>query len=182
MIFHETALAGAYVIEPEPHQDQRGFLARTFDAAAFAEHGIDFRLVQSYQSRSNRRGTIRGLHYQVAPAIESKLIRCVAGAVHDVILDLRADSPTYLRSFGVDLSAENRLALYVPEMVGHATQALTDGAELLCLANREYTPGCERGVRYDDLDLARHWPLPLTEISEKDLAWTPVASANGVHR
>jgi dTDP-4-dehydrorhamnose 3,5-epimerase len=179
MIFHETALSGAFVIEPEPHQDQRGFLARTFDAEVFAEHGIDFELVQAYQSRSERRGTIRGLHYQVAPATESKLIRCVTGAIHDVILDLRPDSPTYLRSFAVDLSAENRLALYVPEMVAHATQALTDGAELLCLASREYTAGCERGLRYDDLDLARHWPLPATEISEKDLAWPPLAAAVG---
>ena len=182
MKFHETELLGAYVIEPEPHEDQRGFLARTFCLDEFGEHGIDFTAVQGYQSRSNRTGTVRGFHYQVAPALESKLIRCISGAVHDVILDMRPDSPTYLRSFGVDLSAENRLALYVPEMVGHATQALTDGAELLCLANREYTPGCERGVRFDDLDLARHWPLPPTEISAKDLGWTPLASANGVRR
>jgi dTDP-4-dehydrorhamnose 3,5-epimerase len=177
MIFHETAVAGAFVIEPEPHQDQRGFLARTFCVEEFGEHGIDFHLLQGYQSRSYRRGTIRGLHYQAAPALESKVIRCINGAAHDVILDMRPESPTHLRSFGVDLSAENRLALYVPEMVAHATQALTDGAELMSLASRAYTPGCERGVRYDDLDLARHWPLPVTEISEKDLAWAPLGSA-----
>ena len=179
MIFHETALAGAFVIEPEPHQDQRGFLARTFCLDEFGEHGIDFTAVQGYQSRSSRKGTVRGLHYQVAPATESKVIRCVSGAVHDVILDLRPESPTYLLSFGVGLSAENRLALYVPEMVAHATQALTDGAELQCLADCRYTPECERGVRYDDLDLARHFPIPVTEVSEKDLAWARLTAAVG---
>jgi dTDP-4-dehydrorhamnose 3,5-epimerase len=180
MIFHETPLDGAYVIEPEPHQDHRGLLARNFCVEEFGEHGIDFHLVQAYQSRSNRRGTVRGLHYQVAPAAESKLIRCINGAAHDVILDMRPDSPTYLQSFGVDLSAGNRLGLYVPEMVAHATQALTDGTELLSLASRAYTPGCERGVRYDDLDLARHWPLPVVEVSDKDLAWAPVSPAVGM--
>jgi dTDP-4-dehydrorhamnose 3,5-epimerase len=179
MRFHETELLGAYVIEPEPREDQRGFLARTFCLDEFGEHGIDFTAVQGYQSRSNRKGTVRGFHYQVAPALESKLIRCISGAVHDVILDMRPDSPTYLRSFGVDLSADNRRALFVPEMVAHATQALTDGAELQCLADCRYTPESERGVRYHDLDLARHFPIPVTEVSEKDLAWPLRAAAVG---
>src|SRR5260370_28401189 len=173
MRFHATAVAGAFVIEPEPRRDDRGFLARTFCVSEFGQHGLDFAPVQSYQSGSHRKGTVRGLHYQVARAAESKLVRCIAGAIYDVILDVRPDSPTYLCSFGVELTAENRLALYVPEIVAHGTQALTDGAELLCLAGHAYAPESERGVRYDDHTLANRWPLPIAEISPKDLPLPP---------
>ncbi len=182
MKFHQTEIFGAFIIEPEPRRDERGYLARTFCVTEFGEHGIDFTPVQSYQSRSHRRGTVRGLHYQVAPSVESKLVRCIAGAIHDLILDLRPDSPTYLRSFGVELTAENRLALYVPEMVAHGTQALTDGAELLCLAGHAYAPECERGIRYDDVMLGNRWPLPVADISPKDLAWPPLQPAVGARR
>ena len=182
MRFHETAVAGAFLIEPEPHCDDRGFLARTFDVAEFADHGLRFAPVQSYQSRSYTRGTVRGLHYQVPPAGESKLVRCIAGAIYDVILDMRPDSPTYLRWFGVDLTAENRLALFVPEMVAHGTQAVTDGAELLCLSGHPYSPDCERGVRYDDAVLNNPWPLPVVGVSAKDLGWAPVRELAGVSR
>jgi dTDP-4-dehydrorhamnose 3,5-epimerase len=180
--FHETGIAGAVIIEPEPRRDDRGFLARTFCVSEFAQHGLDFTPVQSYQSRSHRKGTVRGIHYQVAPAVESKLVRCIAGAIYDVILDVRPDSPTYLRSFGVELSAENRLALYVPEMVAHGTQALTDEAELLCLAGHVYAPESERGIRYDDVTLGNRWPLPVADISPKDLAWPPLQPAVGAWR
>jgi len=182
MKFHATAVAGAFVIEPEPRRDDRGFLARTFCVSEFGQHGLDFAPVQSYQSYSRRKGTVRGLHYQVAPATESKVVRCIAGAIYDVILDVRPDSPTYLRSFGVELTAENRLALYVPEMVAHGTQALTDGAELLCLAGHAYAPESERGVRYDDPALANRWPLAVAQISPKDLAWPPLRPAVGAPR
>ena len=182
MRFLATAIAGAFIIEPEPRRDDRGFLARTFCVSEFGQHGLDFAPVQSYQSRSHRKGTVRGLHYQVAPAAESKLVCCIAGAIYDVILDVRPDSPTYLRSFGVELSAENTLALYVPEMVAHGNQALTDGAELLCLAGHAYAPEWERGVRYDDPTLGIRWPLPIAELSPKDLAWPPLRPAVGAAR
>ncbi|TMG34986.1 MAG: dTDP-4-keto-6-deoxy-D-glucose epimerase [Chloroflexi bacterium] len=182
MKFHSTEVAGAFIVEPEPRRDDRGFLARTFCVEEFGQHGLHFAPVQSYQSRSHRKGTVRGLHYQVAPAAESKLVRCIVGAIYDVILDVRPDSPTYLRSFGVELAADNRLALYVPELVAHGTQALTDGAELLCLAGHAYAPECERGVRYDDPILGNRWPLPTVEVSLKDLAWPPLRSAVGAPR
>jgi dTDP-4-dehydrorhamnose 3,5-epimerase len=173
MRFRETPLPGAFVIEPEPHSDSRGWLARTFCTVEFAQHGLSFDVVQGYQSKSLRKGTIRGLHYQVPPMVESKLVRCVAGAIYDLILDLRPDSPTYLLSFGLELTADNGLALYVPGMLAHGTQALTDGAQVLSLSNRAYAPANERGVRYDDLDLAGRWPLPVTNVSAKDLTWPP---------
>jgi dTDP-4-dehydrorhamnose 3,5-epimerase len=174
MRFRETPLPGAFVIEPEPYHDSRGWLARIFCNAEFAQHGLSFDLVQGYQSKSLQKGTIRGLHYQVPPMVESKLVRCVAGAIYDLILDLRPDSPTYLLSFGLELTAENGLALYVPGMLAHGTQALTDGAQVLSLSNRAYAPAYERGVRYDDLDLAGRWPLPVTNVSAKDLTWPTI--------
>jgi dTDP-4-dehydrorhamnose 3,5-epimerase len=182
MRFLPTPVAGAFLIEPEPRHDDRGFLARTFCVAEFADHRIRFTPVQSYQSRSYRRGTVRGLHYQLAPAGESKLVRCIAGAIYDVILDLRPDSSSYLHAFGLELSAENRLELFIPEMVAHGTQALTDGAELLCLAGHAYAPEWERGVRYDDPVLKDPWPLPVVEVSAKDLAWAPLQSPVGAGR
>ena len=175
MRFHPTAVSGAFIIESEPRRDERGYLARTFCEAEFRDHGLDIRPVQGYQSGSLQRGTVRGLHYQVAPALEAKLVRCIAGAIFDVILDMRPDSPTYLRSFGVELTAQGSLGLYVPPMTAHGTQALTDHAELLCLASHAYAPEHERGVRYDDLIFGRNpWPLPVSEISAKDRSWPAV--------
>lgn len=182
MKFHKTEVDGAFIIEPEPRCDERGQLARIFCVSEFSQNGLNFIPVQSYQSRSHRKGTVRGLHYQVAPAAESKLVRCIAGAIYDVILDLRPDSPTYLRSTGVELTAENRLAIYVPEMVAHGTQALTDGAELLCMAGHAYAPECERGIRYDDSMLGTRWPLPVADITQKDLAWPSLQQAVGARR
>jgi dTDP-4-dehydrorhamnose 3,5-epimerase len=178
MKFHRTEIAGAFIIEPEPHRDARGYLARTFCVSEFHEHGLDFAPVQSYQSRSHRKGTVRGLHYQVHPAAETKLVRCISGAIFDVILDVRPGSSTYLHALGVELSADNCLALYVPPVVAHGTQALTDGAELLCVASHAYAPELERGVRYDDAILGvDRWPLPAAEVSAKDLAWPAVRPA-----
>jgi dTDP-4-dehydrorhamnose 3,5-epimerase len=181
--FHATGIAGAFIIEPEPRGDDRGYLARTYCVSEFREHGLDFAPVQSYQSRSHRKGTIRGLHYQVDPSAESKLVRCVAGAIYDVVLDMRPKSPTYLHVFGVELSADNRLAIYVPSMIAHGTQALTDGAELLCLTSHAYAPQDERGVRYDDEVLGENrWPLPAAEVSAKDLAWAHLLPATAPAR
>lgn len=183
MRFHRTGVFGAFLIEPEPRRDERGYLARIFCLDEFREHAIDFAPVQSYQSRSERRGTLRGLHYQIAPALEGKLVRCIAGAIHDVILDMRADSPTYLHAFGVELSADDGIGLYVPPMVAHGTQSLSDGAEILCLASHAYSPEHERGVRYDDPVLgANHWPLPATGVSAKDRAWADVRPVVEVSR
>lgn len=171
MKFTGTNLEGAFVIDLEPRRDDRGYFARTFCATEFAEHGLKPVIVQGNLSFNYRKGTLRGMHYQVAPAMETKLVRCANGAVYDVIIDLRPDSPTYLSHFGVELTAENGRALYVPEMFAHGYQTLTDGAEVLYQVSEFYTPACERGVRYNDPSFGIEWPLPVTDISEKDAAW-----------
>lgn len=171
MIFHETKLNGAYIVELEKREDERGFFARAFCSREFEQHGLQPRVVQANTSYNHKKGTLRGMHYQVPPASEPKFIRCIRGAVWDVIIDLRPDSPTYLEYVGIELSAENRRAIYVPDMFAHGNQALTDGAELFYLVGEYYTPGCERGVRYDDPAVGIDWPLPATVISEKDMSW-----------
>jgi len=173
VIFHETGLPGAYLIELERREDERGFFARTYCAEEFAAHGLKPTVVQANLSYNHRAGTLRGMHYQVPPAAETKLVRCTAGAVHDVIVDLRPDSPTYLKHFGVLLTAENRLALYVPELFAHGYLTLTDGAEVVYQVGEFYTPGAERGIRYDDPALAIPWPREVEVISAKDSSWPP---------
>lgn len=171
MLFHETKLAGAFVLELEKREDHRGFFARAFCAREFCQHGLRADVVQANLSFSEKKGTLRGMHYQAPPASETKFIRCVRGAVWDVIVDLRPGSPTYLQHFGVELTSENRRAIYVPDLFAHGNQALTDGAELLYLMGEFHTPGCERGVRYDDPAIGISWPLPVTALSEKDAKW-----------
>jgi dTDP-4-dehydrorhamnose 3,5-epimerase len=171
MIFQETKLMGAFIVELDKNEDERGFFARAFCAKEFEQHGLRPKVVQANMSHSYRKGTIRGMHYQLPPASEPKFIRCISGAIWDVIIDMRPESPTYLQHIGVELSAANRRALYVPDMFAHGHQALTDGAELLYLVGGFYTPGCERGVRFDDASIGIEWPLPLTVISEKDKNW-----------
>ncbi len=171
MIFHPTALEGAYIIELEPRSDDRGFFARSFCANEFTEHGLKPTVAQANVSYNHKAGTMRGMHYQVPPAAETKLVRCTAGAIHDVIVDLRPGSPTYLQHIGVDLTAQNRLALYVPEMFAHGYLTLTDGAEVTYQVGEFYTPGMERGIRYDDPALGLAWPRDVAVISEKDRSW-----------
>jgi len=171
MIFHKTPLAGAFVVDLEKREDDRGFFARSFCTQEFEAQGIPAQMIQANLSFSARRGTLRGMHYQVPPASEPKFIRCIRGAIWDIIIDLRPDSPSYLAHFAVELSAENRRALYVPEMFAHGNQALTDNVELFYLVGACYTPGCERGLRHDDPALGLEWPLPVTSISEKDQSW-----------
>lgn len=171
MIFHRTPLAGAFVVDLEKREDERGFFARSYCAKEFEDHGIPSQMVQANLSFSARRGTLRGMHYQVPPASEPKFIRCIRGAVWDIIIDLRPESPTYLAHFAVELSAANRRALYIPKMFAHGNQALTDDVELFYLVGAFYTPGCERGLRHDDPALGLDWPLPVTSISEKDQSW-----------
>lgn len=176
MIFHDTPLPGAFVIELEKHQDERGFFARAWCANEFAERGLVSRVAQVNLSQNHRRGTLRGMHYQLAPHEEVKVIRCVRGALYDCIIDLRQDSATFAQTYGVELSAENRLVLYVPEGFAHGFQTLQDDTEALYQVSEFYTPGAERGVRYDDPRFGIQWPLPVSVISEKDGSWPEFAS------
>jgi len=178
MKFVPSGLVDAYVVELEPHHDERGFFARMFCADEFEQHGLVPTVAQGNVSFNHRRGTMRGMHFQRAPAAETKYIRCVRGAIYDAIIDLRPDSPTYLRSFGVELTADNRLGLYVPTMFGHGYLTLTDDTEVSYLVSEFYTPGVEGGLRYDDPVLDVAWPVEVEVISEKDRSW-PAFDADG---
>jgi len=171
MLFTETKLKGAFLIDLELREDHRGAFARTFCQEEFAAHGLQSKVAQCNLSFNHQAGTLRGMHYQMPPATETKLIRCTKGTIYDVIIDMRPNSPTYRQHIGVELTADNRRALYVPEMFAHGYQALTEGAEVIYQVSEFYTPDCERGLRYDDPLFAISWPLPVTVISEKDAAW-----------
>ena len=158
MRFSETSVAGALVVEPDRFEDERGFFARTFSSAEFAARGLDVRVDQCSTSFNARAGTLRGLHYQEAPHAEAKLVRCTRGAIYDVALDLRPDSPSYLRWTGVELSADNGRALYIPEGCAHGFQSLVDATEVLYQISAPYVPSAARGVRFDDPAFAIDWP------------------------
>jgi dTDP-4-dehydrorhamnose 3,5-epimerase len=169
--FLETPLFGAYLVEPEPRGDSRGFFARFFCEKEFADAGAETRYVQINNSLSSRKGTLRGLHYQLAPSAEVKVTRCVRGAFYYLLADLRPDSPTFRRTFGAELNSENRLTMYVPRGVATGTLTLTDNAEGIYLSSDFYAPERERGLRYDDPWLGITWPIDPVEISSKDVAW-----------
>jgi dTDP-4-dehydrorhamnose 3,5-epimerase len=170
--FLETALRGSFIIELQPQADERGFFARAWCANEFEEHGLQTRMVQANLSGNRTRGTLRGLHYQVAPYEEAKLVRCIRGAIFDVIVDLRVESPTYGQWIGVELTAENRRMLYVPERFAHGFQSLEDDTEIFYQVSQFYTPGAERGIRWDDPSLAIAWPYAEHRvISPKDQSW-----------
>jgi dTDP-4-dehydrorhamnose 3,5-epimerase len=171
MRFIPTALAGACIIEPEPHEDSRGFFARTFCAQEFTEHGLAASFVQCSISFNVRRGTLRGLHYQLPPSGEVKLVRCTSGALLDVIVDLRPESPSYLQHIGVELTAQNRRALYVPQMFAHGLQTLADNTEVFYQISEFYAPDLARGLRFDEPKLKIRWPLPVEVMSERDATW-----------
>lgn len=171
MIVTPTGLARAFVIEPEPLRDERGFFARTWCAREFEAHGLDPRLAQCSISFNARRGTLRGMHYQVPPHQEVKLVRCTAGAIHDVIIDLRPGSPTFKKHFAAVLTAENRLMLYAPEGFAHGFQTLTDGAEVFYQISTPYTPQAARGVRWDDPTFGIDWPPDDRIINERDRSY-----------
>jgi len=170
MIFTETPLAGAFVIALEPREDERGFFARAFCQNELAEHGLPNEIVQANLSFNHKRGTLRGMHMQVPPHGEDKMVRCIAGAIWDAIVDLRPGSPTYLKWFGVELSAANRLMLYVPKGFAHGYQSLTDGSEVLYMVTQFYTPGAERGLRWNDPAFGIPWPVSDPILSPKDAA------------
>jgi dTDP-4-dehydrorhamnose 3,5-epimerase len=171
VIFREAALPGVFVIEPEPREDNRGFFARTWCQREFAEHGLDPRLVQCSISFNRRRGTLRGVHYQEAPHAEAKLIRCTRGAIWDVALDLRLGLPTFGQHFAVELSAENRAALYIPEGCAHGFQTLVDDTEVLYQMSEFYAPESGRGLRFDDPAFAIPWPVPDPILLDRDRAY-----------
>lgn len=172
MIFRELELAGAFVIAPEPARDERGFFARVFCEEEFGKKKLETRYPQSSISYNARRHTLRGMHFQIAPAEEVKLVRCTAGAIYDVIVDLREDSPTRYRWASVELSAQNRLTLYIPEGFAHGFQTLVDGTEVAYDISRAYMPGLASGLRYDDPSLGIRWPeTDVRILNERDRAW-----------
>lgn len=164
----KVPLVGAYVIEPEPFLDERGFFARIFCQKEFAAIGFHKQIVQINQSETRQKGMIRGIHYQTPPACESKIIRCVQGAVYDVMVDIRAGSSTFMQWHGVELSKDTMRMVYIPEGFAHGFQALTDNAELIYHHSEFYSPELERGIRFDDPNLAINWPLKPVAISPKD--------------
>jgi len=171
MRFRELAIPGVFLIEPERHEDERGFFARTFCQREMAARGLDVRVAQCNTSYNRLRGTVRGMHYAVPPADERKLVRCTRGAIHDVLIDLRPDSPAYGRHIAVELDAENRLGLYVPAQVAHGFQTLADHSEVLYQMSTFYDPDCARGVRFDDPSFAIRWPQEITVASQRDRAF-----------
>lgn len=168
MIFHETALKGAYIIDLEPFSDDRGLFARTFCKREFATIGHDKEFVQFNHSHSNQKGTLRGLHFQRPPHAEIKLIRCIRGSVFDVIVDLRQQSPSFLQHVGVELSEQNMRMIYVPEGFAHGFQTLEEHTELIYHHTAFYTPDSDGGIRYNDPKIKIVWPLEVSTISEKD--------------
>lgn len=168
MIFHETPLPGARVVEPERLADERGFFARLFDPRDFEARGLNPNVAQTSLSFNPRKGTLRGMHYQRAPFSEAKLVRCTRGAVHDVIVDLRKDSPTYRGHFGIVLDAESRRMLYVPEGFAHGFLTLTEDAEVTYQISAPYSPGHAAGVRWDDPAFGILWPGAVLVINERD--------------
>jgi dTDP-4-dehydrorhamnose 3,5-epimerase len=171
MRFTKTCIPGATVIEPSPHQDERGRFFRAWCTREFAEHGLNFTAVQANMGFSKVKGTTRGMHLQVAPAIEAKLVRCTRGSMFDVVLDLRPESPSYRKWYGVELSAENGRMLFIPENCAHGYQTLEDDTEMHYMTSAYYTPDAARGARFDDPAFAIQWPLAATVVSDQDRNW-----------
>lgn len=171
MKFYKTELEGAYIIELEKLEDDRGFFARTWCQKELENHDLVSRIAQANVSFNTKAGTLRGMHYQAAPYEETKLIRCTRGALYDVIVDLRRDSPTFKKWMGVELTANNYKMLYVPKNFAHGFITLDDDTEVLYFISEFYTPGAERGLLWDDPELGINWPRPVAVISEKDAGW-----------
>ena len=168
MRFESTALPGVTLVDLEPRGDDRGFFARLFCSREFEAAGLDPRVLQINDSVSRDRGTLRGLHYQISPAEETKLVRCVRGALYDVVLDLRVDSPTYGRYWAGELSADNRRMVFVPRGCAHGFLTLADDTEAMYLVSHPYSPAHERGIRWDDPAFGIAWPCAPSVISDKD--------------
>jgi len=168
MIFTETALKGAFTLDLERREDTRGFFARAFCQKEFEAHGLNPLIAQANVAYNHSKGTIRGMHFQSLPAAETKLVRCTRGAILDIIVDLRPESPTYLKHIAVELTAKNGRALYVPQRFAHGYQVLEPETDTSYLVSEFYSPPNDRALRYDDPMLGLKWPLPVTVISDKD--------------
>jgi dTDP-4-dehydrorhamnose 3,5-epimerase len=175
MIFTETKLKGAFIIDIERREDSRGFFARGFCQREFEEHGLKPVIAQGNIAHNRKKGTIRGMHFQFPPAAETKLVRCTRGGIVDIIVDLRPESATYLQHIAVELTEDNYRALYVPERFGHGYQTLVDKTDTSYSVGEFYTPGTEGGLLYNDPRLALEWPLPVSVISDKDKVWKPLS-------
>jgi dTDP-4-dehydrorhamnose 3,5-epimerase len=168
MIFHETLLSGAYIIDPERMEDERGFFARTWCRREFEAHGLNPRLVQCNISFNKKKGTLRGMHHQDPPYQETKIVLCTKGAIYDVIIDLRQKSSTFKQHLGVLLTAENRKMLYIPEGCSHGFLTLEDNTEVFYQMSEFYAPECARGIRWNDPGIGIQWPADVIIISERD--------------
>ena len=168
MKFTETPLTGAFVIELEKRGDERGWFARAFCEREYAAQGLNHRIVQANTSFSAIKGTLRGMHYQLTPKAEDKIFRCIRGVIFDAIIDLRPDSPTFLKSFTVELTAENRLALYIPKGFAHGFMTLAENTEVFYFVTEFYSPEHERGIHYNDPKFGIRWPMEPAVISDKD--------------
>jgi dTDP-4-dehydrorhamnose 3,5-epimerase len=171
MIFTETKLKDAFIIDIEPHVDERGFFARSWSEDVFKLHGLNPRLVQCNISFNKTRGTLRGMHYQVAPFPEAKLVRCTRGALFDVIIDLRPDSPTFKKWVSVELTSQNHRSIFIPEGFAHGFQSLSDATEVFYQMTENYHAECSRGVRWNDVAFGIDWPFPPLVISDQDNAY-----------
>lgn len=171
MKFTPTAVEGCFIVDLQLHSDDRGFFARSYCTDEFAAQGIDFTIAQANTSFNHAAGTMRGMHRQIAPAAEGKLVRCTRGTIIDCCLDLREDSPTFGEHVMVELSADNRRALWIPPYCGHGYLTMTDDTEITYQVSGKYTPEAERGQRYDDPAFGLEWPGEVVVISDKDKAW-----------
>jgi len=171
MIFTKIPIDGAFLVELEPRVDERGSFARAFCQREFAAQGITFQIAQCNLAHTNHAGVVRGLHYQEKPAEEQKLVRCIAGAVFDVIVDMRRESPTYRAVYSVRLDTQSRKALFIPGGVAHGYQSLTGNTEFLYMTDQFYAPGLEKGVRFSDPALGVTWPLEPRDVTERDNNW-----------
>lgn len=175
MRFTEIDISGAWVIDPDPHEDNRGRFMRAWCTREFAAHGLDFLPVQANMGLSLRKGTVRGMHFQKPPALEAKLVRCTRGTIYDVVVDLRPESPSYGEWYGVELSAGNGRMLYVPTHCGHGYQTLEECTEIYYMTSGFYSPSLAHGVRFDDPAFGIQWPTTVTVVSEQDRNWPLVA-------
>jgi dTDP-4-dehydrorhamnose 3,5-epimerase len=171
MIFAETPLPGAYVIELDKHEDERGFFARSWCAREFTAKGLDPHLVQCNVSFNKLKGTLRGLHYQVPPHAEAKLVRCTKGSLFDVIVDLRKASPTFLKWFAIELTAANHRMIYIPNLFAHGFQTLEDDTEIFYQMSEFYEPAASKGLRWNDPRLGINWQDADRTMSQKDQAY-----------
>jgi dTDP-4-dehydrorhamnose 3,5-epimerase len=176
VIFTETKLKGAFILDIERRSDERGFFARAFCQEEFKAHGLKPVIAQANIAHNKLKGTLRGMHFQYPPAAETKLVRCTKGAILDIIVDLRPESPTYLQHISVELTEDNQRALFVPERFAHGYQVLRDDTDTTYFVGEFYTPNAEGGLMYNDPKLGLSWPLPVTVISEKDQKFAPLDS------